>query len=487
MPDNTISADWVLVDGPQGQSLRRDHELVVEDGIIQEVRQRRDDVGAEHLPGQILIPGFVSGHGHAAPATATRGYIENNPKRLVDGRSQPRRAYFRTMRMIDDLSDADLDALTEANVLEMLRSGVTTHVEMSLSLKQMRSFVRVCQKYGIRAYPSAMVPGMRSLQSIWMRGRDDSALFAAESAMIGEIDEAVAFAREIDGDLLRPMLAVGATAAHTPETMRRIHEAAATLHGVHIHIQAGTPSDPADDQLVRLWGLSEVPWLAELGWLHSDVKVIGAHCLGIDLERDPALLATDNFTFVSCPSGTGAGVSPGFSPLPELLAAGVNTSIGVDTHATDFLEVVKLAVMFARARTDFLADGSTVPMVRPSVATALEAATVGGARGLGRSDLGRIRPGARADLTAIDVTGPLVGAGVTPPEPLNNLLYANGLAVQNVWTDGVRQVQGGRLIVADEAAVFSRAGRVVEQLWARLDGEDYFVDVPDEELFPPVA
>jgi cytosine/adenosine deaminase-related metal-dependent hydrolase len=207
--------------------------------------------------------------------------------------------------------------------------------------------------------------------------------------------------------------------------------------------------------------------------------------LGIDLARDLPILARDNFTFANCPSGAGAGVLPGQWPYPEALAAGVNSSIGLDTHSNDYLENIKLAVFFGRARTDFLHSTSAVPMLRPSIWTAIESGTPAGARGLGRDDLGRIAPGARADLCTVDVTGFLVGSGIPPLEPLNHLLYAHGLAVRHVMTDGNLQVRDGRLLVDDETRVVERGGAVVRTLWARLAEEGFFVPMPRSDLYPP--
>jgi cytosine/adenosine deaminase-related metal-dependent hydrolase len=156
------------------------------------------------------------------------------------------------------------------------------------------------------------------------------------------------------------------------------------------------------------------------------------------------------------------------------LAAGVNTSIGIDTHSNDYIENLKLAVLYGRARTRLLSPTSPIPMSAPTIWNALESATLGAARGLGREDLGRIAPGAKADLCTIDVTGFLIGPGIAPPEPLYNLLYANGLAVRHVMTDGSFQVFNGRLAVDDEARVQQRGGAAVKRIWRQLRAENWF-------------
>src|SRR3546814_14821372 len=90
------------------------------------------------------------------------------------------------MTMIDDLTEDELDDLTAINLAEMLRTGYTTQVDMSLSLKQMQSFVRVATRFGMRGFPGGMVPGMKRLLPIWTR-TENKVLDDSEAAtQIGE-------------------------------------------------------------------------------------------------------------------------------------------------------------------------------------------------------------------------------------------------------------------------------------------------------------
>lgn len=486
-----LAPSWVgaRIDG----ALRpvQDHEVVVEDGTIVEVRSRRRGAEAVELPGQLLLPGFISGHSHASTGSATRGYVESNltPMSHVP-QLRAGRQFLRAMELIEELPDEHLDALTAVNLAEMLRTGCTTQVEMSLSLKQMQSYVRVARRFGMRGYPSAGTPGIARLLDIWKRDPlDHETLFASVPATLAEIEANLAYARTIDGadGLIRPMMAASGNTAHTPETFAALAAAARQLHGLHLHFQAGYGRPPLPDaaSLQALWGLDEVPWLESMGIFDLGVPVFGAHLLGIDLERDLRILAAHpDFTYANCPSGTGAGVTPAQWPWPEVLGAGINSAIGLDTHSNDYVENLKLAVMYGRARADLLGDRTPVPMVRPSIWTAVEAATAGAADGLRRPDLGRIEAGAKADLVSIDVSRLLVGVGRPPREPLHHLLYAHGLSVVHVMTEGRWQVRDGALLVADEQALLDAAGDVVAGIWRELAGEGMFVQQPPSDIVP---
>jgi cytosine/adenosine deaminase-related metal-dependent hydrolase len=344
---------------------------------------------------------------------------------------------------------------------------------MSLSTKQVESYVRVARRWGIRAYPGGMIPGPDRWESVWFAPTDQPLLDSVPETL-AEIERYRAYALELnhaEDDRIRPMMMPHATDTHTPETLRASLEVARELgNGIHIHL-AQSPDEVA--RVERLWGKRPVEWLDELG-IFSE-RVFGAHLWHVDLVNDPPILTrSGNFTYAHCPSSLGAGGSNGTQPYPELLAAGVNTSIGVDTHSNDYVENIKLAVLNGRARYFLLREHSSVPMALVSPWDAVNSATINAARGLGRDDLGRIAPGAKADFCTVDVTGFLIGVGAAPPEPLNHLLYANGLSVRHVATDGNFQVWDGRLVVDDEQRVVSRGGEVVAKLWGQLAAEDWF-------------
>lgn len=473
-----IQPSWVLVPRGATVDVLFDHDVVVRGDRIEEVRPRKstsDEVFDAY--GQFLVPGFISGHSHAAAGSLTRGWIEENPR--ID-RSGPSRSYSAAMNLIDILDDDELDDLTALNLAEMLRSGCTTQVEMSLSLKQVQSYVRVAQKFGLRGFASGMVPGMTRLGPIWNRALGEQEfLKQADIETLAEVAANLDYARDVHGSAdgrIQMMMACGVTPTYTKASFKALIDAGAELGtGIHVHIQAG--ANPHHVALLQeLWGLREME-IVEKELMSQ--KVFGAHCLGLeDLPNDLKIMANANFTFVHCPSGLGAGQMPSSWVYPEALAAGVNTSIGYDTHSNDYVENLKLATMQGRARAQLLHKTSEVPMKEPTIWDSLESATLGAARGLGRDDLGRIEAGAKADITLIDVTGLLVGNGGLPREPWNNLLYANGLAVANVMVDGEWKIRNGDLAFASAKELQSKGAAASQKIWDRLEADGQFMPMP---------
>ena len=463
--DFIVDAGWTLIETDDELDLLRDGHVLVRDGVIEDVRAApyTDNLPHLSLPYDLLMPGFISGHTHCCSATPTRGIIEGP------------RSYQRPLEIVEMLSDDEIDALTALNLAEMLRSGCTTHIEMSLSLRQAESYVRLAERWGVRGFPGAMIPTMERLFGIWFRP-DDQVLFDAEEGTLEEIAANLAFGKKHmgkgDGRIM-PMMAPHACDTHTPATMQAMADAAKELGtGLHIHLSQGSRET---EEVRRLWGMTPAQWIESFGFMENG-PVFGAHMYGIDWDVDPEIFNRHGVVYAHCPSDLGAG--NGTQPYPEALAAGMNVNIGIDTHSNDYLEDLKLAVIYGQARYELKRqlDPDGLPVVRPTIWQAVDGATRVAARGLRRDDLGVIKPGAKADMISIDVSGLLVGSGALPPEPLNNLLYANGRMVRTAMTEGRLQVHDFRFVADDEEVLLRAGGTVVEKIWGQLADEGWFTE-----------
>ncbi|MDG2321340.1 MAG: amidohydrolase family protein [Rhodospirillaceae bacterium] len=463
-----IEAGWVLTEKNGVHKLLGDASVLISGDRIVKVESGRIDGDYTRIDAskQLVVPGFISGHTHACTATPTRG--------LIEGGRRPNNR--RPQELVEQLTDDDLDTLTAYNVAELLRGGTTTHVEMSLSLRQAQSYVRVAEAWGVRGYPGGMIPGSRILGPIWAR-TDDQVLFDAEDAILEEVAANLAFAKSkmgAAGGRILPMMTPHATDTHTPKTMAAIADAVKELGtGIHIHL---SQSSTETERVKRLWGMTPTQWLDSFGLL--DGTVFGAHMGGLDWDIDPAILIERGVVLAHCPSAGGAG---GFSQnYPEALAAGMAVNIGIDTHSNDYLENLKLAVLYGQARTILQQSNGGRAVKKPTIWTALRNATQVPAAALKRDDIGRITLGTKADLVSIDISGLLVGGGTLPPEPLNNLLYANGMMVRHVMTDGRLQIFDGHLVADNEDRVTDEGGQVMASIYDQLHSEKWFTPLPRE-------
>ena len=447
------------LDGPDGvPEVVHGVSVRIEGNLVVEV-QRGQIAGGDQidLTGQLLLPGLISGHTHVAGGSSTRGLIEGG------------RSYARPLEIVEnELDDDQLDALTAYNLAELLRSGCTAQVEMSMSLRQARSYARVAERLGARGWVGGMVPGIGRLFPIWFGNDED--LAASEEATLAEIGDNLDFARSLGrSGLVQGMMTPHAADTHTPRTLALIASAAVELGtGVHTHLSQGARET---ETILRRWGRTPTQWLSEAGLLEG--PFFGAHFTAPDWDVDAPILRAAGAVYSTCPSAGGAGGAT--QPWPEAIAAGVAVNIGIDTHSNDMIENLKLAVLYGQARAALLSGNSGGPAVEaPTVDKAVHGCTAIAADALERPDLGRIERGAAADLVAVDVSGFLVGSGSAPPEPLHNLLYANGQAVRLVMTDGRPQVLDGVFVAEDPGRIVSEGGRVAQIIWSRLEEEEWF-------------
>ena len=96
-----LEADWALVRRNDETQLLRDASILVRDDRIEAVREGAvaGNVARLKLPGQVLVPGFISGHTHVCSATPTRGIIEGG------------RSFARPLELVESLTDDEMDAL----------------------------------------------------------------------------------------------------------------------------------------------------------------------------------------------------------------------------------------------------------------------------------------------------------------------------------------------------------------------------------------
>ena len=155
------------------------------------------------------------------------------------------------------------------------------------------------------------------------------------------------------------------------------------------------------------------------------------------------------------------------------LDAGINLAIGTDSYPQDMLgELKTVALMGKIADRDFEAVNTR---------DVFNAATLGGARALGRDDLGRLAPGARADILIVDFQRARVGPFL---DPINALVQCcDGEVIDTVIVAGQTRVENGQVLMWDQEELLAGVRRSCANAWARF--ADYWPDnEPIDAVFP---
>jgi cytosine/adenosine deaminase-related metal-dependent hydrolase len=228
--------------------------------------------------------------------------------------------------------------------------------------------------------------------------------------------------------------------------------ALARRRGVRLHTHGSETEDEAEF-CQRQFGCTPTEFLDSHGWLDGDVWL--AHCVHLDpaaIER----IGRTGTGVAHCPSSN-ARLGAGIAPVPELLAAGTPVGLGVDgtssNEAGQLGAEIRQAVLFARARR-----GAAALTPRQ----ALHAATMGGARCLGRDrELGSIEPGKLADLALWRIDGPLHS---TIADPVAALALGALPPLSMLLVQGEAAVTEGRLTRADPEDIARAAATAARRL-----------------------
>ncbi|KAI8388139.1 amidohydrolase [Radiomyces spectabilis] len=190
-------------------------------------------------------------------------------------------------------------------------------------------------------------------------------------------------------------------------------------------------------------------------------QTVLVHMVWLD-DRDFKLLAKTGTHVSHCPASN-SKLASGVSPVPAMLDAGVNVSLGCDggpsNNCYDLIQEMKLAALIHKA--------VSCDPVTMSAETVLEMATINGARAVGlEKEIGSIEEGKKADFVVLDFES---GLGTTPnPNPVSTLVYAaTGGSVYTVVIDGELVVEKRKLLTMDEEEILREARKNADTLYAR--------------------
>jgi cytosine/adenosine deaminase-related metal-dependent hydrolase len=239
----------------------------------------------------------------------------------------------------------------------------------------------------------------------------------------------------------------------TDDLMRRTAELA-RAEGVRLHTHLAETLDE-NAYCLEMYGCRPAEYLRRLGWLGGDVWL--AHCVHLN-DEEIALFGETGTGVAHCPSSN-FRLGSGIAPVRKMLDAGVPVGLGVDGSASN-----DTSNMLAEARQAMLAHRlGADPSAWVTAEEALWMATRGGARCLGRDDIGSLEPGRAADLILIDQRRlSYAGAG---DDPLAALVFSPWPEpVDTVMVNGRVVVEGGQLLGVDVPALVDQADRIAARM-----------------------
>lgn len=201
------------------------------------------------------------------------------------------------------------------------------------------------------------------------------------------------------------------------------------------------------------FGMTPAEYAQDLGWVGHDVW--HAHCVQLD-DAGIALFARTGTGVAHCPCSN-MRLASGIAPIRRMRDAGVPVGLGVDGSASN-----DAGNMIGEARQALLLQRVGFGPSAMTAREALEIATVGGARVLGRDDIGVLAAGMAADFVAFDTRGIGMAGGLH--DPVAALVFCNpGQAAYSV-VNGRVVVREGRLSTLDLPSLVTRHNALARQL-----------------------
>jgi 5-methylthioadenosine/S-adenosylhomocysteine deaminase len=378
----------------------------------------------------ILMPGFVDTHCHT-PMVLLRGAGEG----LLVNQWLKEVMWPREARLEPD----DVALAMKLGGSELLRGGITTSVEMYF---HGQAVAEAADEIGLRCVVTPPVIEDAQLSSF--------------GTPVDQIQEMVALSERWRGsDLVEVGVGPHATYSVSDEVLRTM-SAVASEQGMLIHIHVAE-QEWEDGAVRERTGMSAPAYLESIGMFEN--RVLAAHSVWMD-DEDVDIFARNGVAVAHCPCSNMKHAS-GIARVEDLLGAGIRVGLGTDGpashHRLDFFEEMRTAMRVARIRTR---DAQQLPPNQ-----VLWMATAGAADAIGRPDLGRLAPGSKADMIAIDTGGTLFHPVIrSEDDPVSRLVFQGSPTdVTDVWVSG-------RKVVENRAVTTFDVESAIEELDARAEG-----------------
>jgi len=467
-------AEWIVAwdEAERAHVYLQDADLAFRDGEMIFVGKSFEGPAERVIDGagRMVLPGLVNVHSHPTSEPGNKGLLEElGSPRLGQSSLYEFMPVFR-------IAPEAATAATQVAVSELLKSGVTTMLDLSGARSGWADDLAAT---GIRAvlapmYRSASwrTPDGHSVEYLW----DEKAGERAFANALAVVDAARKHPSGRIGAMLAPSQIETCTEGLLKESLQE-----ARRRGIPLQLHAAQ-SIVEFNEIVRRHGVTPIEFLDRIGLLGPDL-VIGH---GIFLNDHPwihwphaddfARLRASGAQVAHCPT-VFARRGIALNTLGRYRDAGIVVGLGTDTFPHNMIDEMRLACYVARILAgDFRAA---------STAHAFDAATIGGARIVRRPDLGRIAVGCRADFSLVDTTHPYMRP---VHDPLRSLVYsASERAVRDVYVEGEQVVRNGEVLTIDvEAALetLRRAQAATLATTAERDWAHRTVDEMSPRVFP---
>ncbi len=443
MADTVLRAADVVLTMDDARSRLRGVDIHIKDGVIAAIGDQLDVAGARNVTvaGCVISPGLVNTHHHLYQ-TLTRA-VPGGQDALLFG-------WLQTLYPIwARFGPEEMFTSAQAGLAELALSGCTMtsdHLYIYPNGSRLDDTIAAATEVGLRFHPT------RGAMSIGVSdgGLPPDALVEKEAAILEDCIRVIdAFHDPSEGAMVR----VGVAPCSPFSVSRDLMREAAILardKGVMLHTHLAENDEDIAYSLEK-FGCRPGQYAEDLGWTGDDVW--HAHCVKLDAQEID-LFAKSRTGVAHCPCSN-CRLGSGIAPVRQMRDAGVKVGLGVDGSASN-----DTGNLIGEARQTLLLQRVQNGADAMSADEALYIATRGGAQVLGRSDVGQIAVGQRADIAVWD-TGGVESAGSWDPAAL---VLAGPGKVRDLFVEGRHVVAGGMMTTIDLTMVIAKQNRLARAL-----------------------
>lgn len=412
-PLSLITPKWILT--LENEGLLVDHSLVIKHNIIKDILPtdsayiKYPNTSELKLDNQLLMPGFVNCHGHAA-MNLFKGLADDLPLMTwLEEHIWPAEGQWVSPEFVADG--------TKLAIAEMISSGTTCYSDMYFFPEVAAN---IAAEHGMRG---VFYGPVLDFPTPYGSGPN-------------EYIEKIVHAHDTFKHHSLIDIGFGPHAPYTVsnEPLIKIRSLADQLNiPIQIHLHE-TEFEVAD--ALEKTGQRPSERLRDLNFWGPDVQAV--HVTQAN-ETDQDIFKEHNVNIIHCPESN-LKLASGFCPVHELMEKNINVALGTDGAASnndlDMQGEMRTAALLAKGVAK---NASALPAIE-----AIKMATINGAKALGKdNDIGSLKIGKQADIISFDFNH----VSCTPIyDPISHLVYsASRSQIDHVWVAGKLQMQNKQL------------------------------------------
>ena len=422
--------------------------VFIRDGVIEAVG-RRDELPKSadqvvSLAGCVALPGLINTHHHM---------FQSLTRAIPGAQDAELFAWLRRLYPIwSGLTREMIRVSTLTAMAELILSGCTTssdHLYLYPNGARLDDSIEAAATIGMRFHAARGSMSVGESQG----GLPPDSLVENEDAILKDTQRLI----ETWHDPKRHAMQRIVVAPCSPFSVSRdlMREAAVLARSYNVSLHTHLAENDNDIAYSReKFGMTPAEYAESLGWVGPDVW--HAHCVKLD-AAGIELFARAGTGIAHCP-GSNMRLASGIAPISTLRDSGVPVGIAVDGSASNdsghLLGETRMAMLLAR-----VGYGPAAMSARQ----ALELATLGGAKVLGRDDIGALAPGMSADVVAFALDN-LDLAGAAVHDPVAALLFCNPQQVRHSVINGKMVVSDGQLLPIERLPLIERHNQLARRL-----------------------